>query len=289
MSDEPLKKPGTRPESPTLDRLKAELSAGLKKGEDPLYYDWTRVAEAPPSEAAYVPPTQIQTRNMDTGDLAAVIGREAAEAARHAPSPGNTVVIDDGGERAERGFDIDMDDDVVRTEEMSGEPATDDDFRLPYRRSVGSWRRTGVLISLVVAAAAVVLCAVYSLTKPGIDARSTSRTESTASAVLDGHAAPASRGAPIARVPAIETSTARAVLSAASAIDPMKLPAEASTSQSPRRTPAAAAEPNMADPGRAPLPASTARSRAVPPPRAEPAKPNGKAIVDPLFTENPGY
>jgi hypothetical protein len=95
MSDEPLKKPGARPESPALDRLQAELSADLKTGEDPLYYDWTRAAEAPPSEAAYVPPMQIQTHCMDTGDLAAVIGREAAEAARHAPPPEGKVVIDD--------------------------------------------------------------------------------------------------------------------------------------------------------------------------------------------------
>lgn len=288
MSDEPFKKPGTRPESPTLDRLKAELSADLKTGEDPLYYDWTRVAEAPPSEAAYVPPMQIQTRSMNTGDLAAVIGREAAEAARHAPSLKHTVVIDDG-ERAEQGFDVDTFDDAVPTEEMQSGPRSDDSFALPRRRSIGAQRRTRALICLIVAGAALVTCAIHFLTEPATDSRSASRTEGATSTLLVVSAVAPSLGLSVAPVPPIGASTARAALPAEPALEPMTFPVAASMSLRRDAMPADATPPERAVPSRAPLSASTTRSRTSPPPRAARTKPNETEVGDPLFTENPGY
>jgi hypothetical protein len=167
MSDEPSKKAGKQPESATLDRLKAELSAGLKPGEDPLYYDWTRVAEAPPSEAAYVPPMQIHTQAMDTRDLAAIIGRDAAEAARHAPAPEHKVLIEEPGARTDEAIEVDFGD-AIPTQEMHA-PISDDRYAVTRRLvAVGQRGRSG-WIWVACAIAAVLGCAAFVWNQRGSD------------------------------------------------------------------------------------------------------------------------
>jgi hypothetical protein len=169
MSDEPSKKARKRPESAMLERLQAELSAGLKTGEDPLYYDWTRVAEAPPSEAAYAPPMQVHTQAMDTRDLAAIIGSDAAEAARHAPNAEHKVMIDEPGKRAAYTPEMDPFGDAIPTEKMPGGPVSDDRYAVTRRLAdVGQRSRNG-WFWIACAIVAVLGCAAFMWTQRGSD------------------------------------------------------------------------------------------------------------------------
>jgi hypothetical protein len=245
--------------------LQAELSAGLKAGEDPLYYDWTRVAEAPPSEAAYVPPMQIQTRSMDTRDLAAIIGRDAAVAARHAPSPENTVVIAERAARPTQDFEVDTIGSGFPTEEMHRPPVSDPGLMETRLLSIAAPRPKRGWIGL--AAGAVIVIAVALLVWP------TRGLESDAS---PSNVAPAP-------VPTAGTAPSRAAVAIG------ELPAEPTTPIAPlamsfhKVSPAVAQEPDRA-PARRSIPSgSSARGRAVSPPKVAPSE------VDPLVTENPGY
>jgi hypothetical protein len=259
MSDEPHKKPGARRESPTLDRLQAELSAGLKTGEDPLYYDWTRVVEAPPSEAAYVPPMQVQTHCMDTEDLAAVIGRDAAEAARHAPRSERNVVIDESAPRAEHGFEIDTFDDAMPTEEMPTGPVSDDRVAVTRRMGVLQRSRSG-WIWLAVSVAALTIFALLMWT----------------------------RREPASVVGASRAPTSNAATSPAPPLGPMA-PTSTSAVLPSKTYPPIVRQP-AAVPSRRSLPSgSTPRGRATSPSPTTPPKPTTNEAVDPLFTENPGY
>jgi len=286
MSDEPIKKPGMRPDKPTLDRLQAELSADLKTGEDPLYYDWTRVAEAPPSEAAYVPPMQIQTHFMDTRDLAAVIGPEAAEAARHAPLPGHTVVIDEGNARADQAFEVDTFGDAIPTEKMHGAPIPDGRYAAARRlAAVGHRGRSGWI--WVASAIAVVLgCAAFVLTQRGVDSGATP-TDTASSNDLGAVTAPTHSTVFAAPASVAAPSTPRTAVSVAD------LPADPATriplSHIPPRKaiPSTVQQPEHSPSRRSPTFGSPTRSR-VPSPTTPP-KATGDEVADPILSEHPGY
>ena len=284
MSDEPSKKAGTRPESATLDRLKAELSAGLKTGEDPLYYDWTRVAEAPPSEAAYVPPMQIHTQAMDTGDLAAIIGRDAAEAARHAPPPEHKVMIDEPGARADDAVEVDFGD-AIPTEEMHGVPVSDDRYAVMRRlAAVGQRGRSG-WIWVACAIVAVLGCAAFVWTRRGDD-----RVTPVDPAALKESrpARPATRATnPAAPASALAGSTAPTAVAVPDPPATPVVPVPVS-GISPRKVNSLPVQLPEQPPSRRPPPSGATRTRPSP---SQPIqqKATGNEVVDPLFTEKPGY
>jgi hypothetical protein len=285
MTDERSKKPATRSDSPTLDRLQAELSAGLKAGEDPLYYDWTRVAEAPPSEAAYVPPMQVQTRSMDTGDLAAVIGRTAAEAARHAPPPEHTVVIDEHGAGAEQGLEVGAFGDAIPTVQMHGGPVPHDELPVTRRRSAVR-RAKSTWIWVASAVVASVGCAWFVWAQRGFDSGQAA-AEPAPSTDLGAVLATARRPVPAGPSSAPATPTTR------TAVSVEDLPAAAMTGPSgasPSKAGASVVQPPERLPSRrSPTSGSTARGRAPSTPQTAPMKPTSNEVGDPLLIENPGY
>jgi hypothetical protein len=283
MSDEASKKAGTRPASATLDRLKAELSAGLKTGEDPLYYDWTRVAEAPQSEAAYVPPMQIHTQAMDTGDLAAIIGRDAAEAARHAPAPEQKVMIGEPGADSDQTIDVDFGD-AIPTEEMHDGPVSDD--RLAVKRrlaAVGGHRSRSGWMWIACAIAAVLGCAAFMWTQRGDDGV---KPGDSAASSNTSAAKPVTRTTipPEPPAPALAASTASTT--AVAVPDPPAAPVTPPPASgiSPRKANAVPVPP----PEQAPSRRQPTPPRRPSTPQPTQQKPAGNE-VDPLFTEKPGY
>jgi hypothetical protein len=157
----------TPPERNTPDVLPAELSAGAPTG-DPRDHEWARGTEMPPSEAAYVPPMPIQSKDMDTWDLAEAIGLETARIARYASSRNSTVIIDGGRAGDEPQVDIDMDDEGAPTEKMPVTPVAKQDIGAVRGAPSDSGRIT-TLTGLIVAGAGLFLCAIYFLARPGAD------------------------------------------------------------------------------------------------------------------------
>jgi len=136
---------------------------------DPLDDDFPRGIELPSSEAAHVPPRQIQTKDMDTWDLAEAIGIETARIARYASSRNSTVIIDGvrGGDEPQ--VDIDMNDEGGPTEKMPVEPAAKQDIALVGGARSDNGRRIMTLTALIVAGAGLFICAIYFLARPGAD------------------------------------------------------------------------------------------------------------------------
>jgi hypothetical protein len=291
MSDEPLKKPGAPPPSPTVDRLRAELSANLKPGEDPLYYDWTKVKEAPPSEAAYAPPMQIQTHFMDTGDLAAIIGQSAAEAARHAPHPDQKVVIEDRGP-SDQAFEVDRFGDAVPTEEMQETPPIDEHAAASRRlskleqRGRSSWIwASGIALAIVGAAFAWSERAVESNGAPirvttSADSASVlptpvSERRESARPVL---AVSSKEAAPAVKASAVKESAVKEFAVKESAFKesaPVVKEGAPGVDEAPSR--------------RRPVADATSRSRLPSPPQPTLPKRTESAVVDPILSENPGF
>jgi hypothetical protein len=252
-NEQPYKRSAAPPESPPPDDLPDEISASLLAEDDPLEPledDWPAGMELPPSEAAYVPPMQVQTKDVDTWDLAEAIGIEAARVARYASSRNSTVIIDGGPEGEEPPIDIEMEDEGAPTEKMALGPAAKQDTGSAPGAPSESRRRVMTLTALIVAGAGLFLCAIYFLTRPGADS-----------------ALPRQRvlsvTAPIAQKTLQET---------ASTCPPCKASLEASQQ---RGIPTCALERE-----------ATAPSRAASSPREGSSKPG---FVDPLFTVNPGY
>jgi hypothetical protein len=262
MSDEPSKKPGTRIESRWLDPLQPELSADLEKGRDPLYSD-RRFVKSSASEASYVPPIYVPPmpspkRRIDPGEGASAIGREAAQGARHARLPEQTVVIDEGSPLAEQEFDIDVFDDPIATEKAPRGPASDE--RATHRAWMVGKRPRSRMIWLVAAGVTLLACALL-LTKGAFD--SNTPPAIAPSSEVDAKDSKPSN-VPAAPALAAATKTNRAAIPVGELpVDPM--------------LPCPPAVPAGAD----------ARNGFVP---ARMLSPKGKASdVDPLFIDNPGY
>jgi hypothetical protein len=166
-NEQPFKRSATPPESTTPDVLPDELSEGPATEDDPRDYEWTRSTEIPPSEAAYVPPMQIQTKDMDTWDLAEAIGLETARVARYASSRNSTVIIDGVRKSDELQVDIDLEDEGAPTEKMPLGLAKQDVGSVRGAPSDSGRRRIMTLTALIVAGAGLFLCAIYFLARPG--------------------------------------------------------------------------------------------------------------------------
>jgi hypothetical protein len=262
MSNEPSKKSATQPESAPLDLLPDELSAAPMTGDDPLDYDWMRGAATPPSEAAYLPSMEMQARDMDTGDLAKALGREAVRVARYASSRNSRVIIDKGREGGEMGFEIDVDDGVpidkdedgMPTQRMPAGPATKQDSGSTRGASSDRWHRSSTVIALIVVCAGLFLCVIYFLARPGVASTPTSSSSRALSAD--------------------PTVVSKPLEESASTCAPCNGLSEAPQQ---RALPESAVEP-----------AATAVTRAASPPRAVAPK-QVRETVDPLFIEKPGY
>jgi len=249
MSNEPFKKSATLSESNTADVLPAEVSAGLMTGGDSLDYDWTDAAERQSSEAADVPPMQVQATDMDTWDLAEAISLETARIARYASSRKSTDGIDRGREGPEPVFDIEIDDGPP-TQKMATVPASKENHDAMPGASSDGWHRNRTLASLLVAGAALFLCVIYFLAKPGV-------------------ASTPPAGEMLAAAPPVVPNSLR---EAASTCPPSKPSPEAPQQREIQTRTIERAAPQ---PSRAASPQREASSKSRP--------------VDPLFTENPGY
>ena len=248
MSNEPFKKSATPSENNATDVLPAEVSAGLMIERDPLDYDWTSGAERQSSEADYVPPMQAQETDMDTWDLAEAISLETARIARYASSRKSTVIIDRSREGPEPVFDIEIDDGPPTQKMVTLPGRKEDDGSMPGASSDG-WHRTSTLASLLVAGAALFLCAIYFLARPGV-------------------ASTAPAGEMLTAAPPVVPNSLREVGSTC-------LPSKASPEAPQREIQTRTIERAATEPSRAASPRREVWSKPRP--------------VDPLFTEKPGY
>jgi hypothetical protein len=283
MSDESLKKSGKKPESPTLDPPQVELLADFDADDDLPDYDWPHVAEAPLGRAAYVPPMHVPMRRMDTGGLAAVIGAEAAEAARHAPSPEHTVVIDEHGAPVETWIDVDTfgDDNAIPTLQMYGRP-TSDAPSVVARQSLAGKLGQGGWIGIGFAVAALFGCAWFVLNQRGFESGAT-----PADTVGDlGATAPIRLVEPAAPASALAIPAPRTGVSVGDLPADQGTPAPPSGMSSRKVSPSVVQKPEQLPCARSAASLATARNRTL----AQASSPRvGNEVIDPLFTEKPGY
>jgi hypothetical protein len=249
MNNETFKRSAGPPESTATDVLPAEGSAGLMTGRDPLDYDWTRAAERQSSEDDNVPPMQVQATDTDTWDLEEAIRIETARFARYASR--NATV---GREGREPVFDVEWE--GPPTQKRPTAPTNkEDDGSMPDASSEpdassDGWHRDSKLVSLLLAGAALFLCATYFLARPGVTST------------------PSAGGMSTAAPPVVPNS----LDDAASTFSPGKASPEAPQQ---RGIPTRVLERAVTEP-----------SRAASPPKAVSSK---SGPVDPLFAVNPGY
>jgi hypothetical protein len=269
-----------------------------------------RPPEAPASEVSYAPPMEIPTRNTDTGSLAAIIGPQAAAAARHAPLPEHTVMIDE--ESPEEGAlewpvesGVDSVDDAASTLRMPA-PAADDEAELahasrevaaqsnPPPRGRGPRKRAvfGFVASLLLGIVAVLMW-----TRRGGD--SASFRERAPMPLVPVESPPPATSVAVVAPP--EEPRIRIPSEIPLAVDPMTLPPDT------KRVPSSIESTASSDPDvsrsaariAVAAPASSVRRQermAVRPngndPNCKKTSENAKnpnAPIDPLFTDDPGY
>ena len=290
MSDDASKKPGIRPDSRSLERLTAEISAALEANDDPLDLDWGRIEAAPPRDAGDLPPGAPRRAGIASDDPVMLTVPQRDAASPPSPPPQGAQASDDDGEPRWRRFDLANMEDGLPTMRMLR--ASDEELgRKNPPRDGERWRRIGALVWLAAALVALLACVVVFATGRKNNPRVTSLPPKELRKGSELPATPAAgvlpeRTPPSGSAPIIAPAEVRTPPSATAAVDPMTLPVDDTSSRA--RAQARPETPPRATLERATLPSSTERGNPCRPPSAHP-EPRCTEAIDPLFAATPGY